>query len=187
MTPEATRLTEMENGMSFHKVTTAALVVAIAAGFAVTGVAAQDRGLVHGHGPHGAMSFSGLDLDGDGSVTEAEIAGAAEARLAQADTNGDGALSADELTAQAEARMSAHMAGRITAMIERLDDDGDGMIQPAEMADRGPDPARFLDRFDADGDGAVSAEEFESARGDHDARGHGGGMHGDRHGSRDRG
>ncbi|WP_238928791.1 EF-hand domain-containing protein [Alexandriicola marinus] len=173
--------------MSHGMIKTGALVAAIAVGFAVTGVAAQGNGPDGTQGRGGMMAFETLDLDGDGIVTEAELAGAAEARFAEADLDGDGALSADELTAQAEARMAASLADRITGMIERFDENGDGLIQPAEMADRGPDAGRFMARFDADGDGSVSAEEFDTARSDHGGRRHGGGKNGDRHGPRDRG
>lgn len=173
----------MENRMSYGMVRTGALIAAIAAGVAVTGAAAQERGQGRDH----MMAFEILDLDGDGVITEADLAGAAGARFAEADLDGDGSLSAEELTARAEARM----ADRITAMIDRFDDNGDGVIQPEEMADHGPDAARFMERFDTDGDGAVSVEEFEMARADHDGRRHdgrhGGGKHGDRHGPRDRG
>lgn len=179
MRPGDTRLKKMENRMSFGLVRTGALVVAIAAGFAVTGVAAQEQGQQR----EGRMTFEVLDLDGDGMITEAELAAAGEARFTELDLDGDGALSAEELAARAEARM----AERIAAMIDRVDENGDGLIQPGEMAGRGPDPARFLERFDTDGDGAVSVEEFDTARAAHEGRRHGGGKHGDRHGPRDRG
>lgn len=165
--------------MSEGMIKTGALVIAIATGFAVTGLAAQERG-------PGGPSFEMLDLDGDGRVTEAELDAAAAERFAEVDTDGDGALSVGELTARAEARMAERMAERVARMVERLDTNGDGMIQSDEMAAQ-DHRARLLERFDADGDGAISAEEFAMARDERRHPGHGAAGHGDRHGPRDRG
>ena len=69
-------------------------------------------------------------------------------------------------------------------MIERFDENGDGVLQQDEMpTQQERRSARMFDRVDADDDGAISAEEFESAKERMDERG--GNRRG--HGSRDRG
>ena len=145
----------------------AALLVGSAAAYAAGG-----PGHGRGDGPRGgAMNFEQLDLDGDGSVTRAELERLPEARFAEADANGDGVLSAEEMLAQAETQAEARRARMVERMIERADTDGDGAVSLAEMQamaeerDRRGDPgARFFRLFDDNNDGVVTAEEFETAR-----------------------
>lgn len=144
-----------------------------------------------------AIQFADLDTDGDGRITEAELAARAEAlaaeRLAALDTDGDGFVSAAELEARVLARIEARVEQRggmrsgtmdpaevARTMSERMitarDTDGDGQLSGAEFS---PDTgvAALVDRFDTDDDNAWDAEEFASvqARGD---RGNDGGRGG---------
>ena len=91
-------------------------------------------------------AFDGIDIDGDGTLTEAELTTAADAaRAAEAearlreekiaeinrmDLDGNGRLSADELQAELDARMAAQNV----ATFDGLDTDGDGMLSDAELA-----------------------------------------------------
>ena len=96
-----------------------------------------------------------------------ELQAQGEARFASIDTNGDGGLSAEELIAAAEGRAE----DRAARMLERLDENGDGILQMDEMPRRGGDRAeRMFDRVDANDDGVISQEEFETAKERHGER-----------------
>jgi len=125
-------------------------------------VMAQD-----GPGPRGPrLDFATMDTDGDGKITKEEMAAAASARFAEADTNGDGSLSVEEMVARMEARAEERQAERIQRgaerMIERMDQNDDGVLSADEMQPRNGD--RMFSRLDTDEDGAISQEELEKAR-----------------------
>lgn len=148
------------------------LMAAIVAGFGLagTGAQAQDR-----------PDFATLDTNGDGLLTQDELAAQGAARFAAADTNGDGALSEAELLARATARTEGRAAEMVARMLERLDANEDGQIQQSELPEPNADRAeRRFTRADANDDGAISAEEFEAAteRGRDGRRGHKGGKRG---------
>jgi Ca2+-binding EF-hand superfamily protein len=104
--------------------------------------------------------FATLDLDGDGMVTLAEMQAQPAARFTAADTDADGALSLQELTAQ----LANGAADRAARMLERLDENGDGLVQSSEMAARATGQMdRMFDRLDADNDGNLTAAEFDAA------------------------
>ncbi|MBT8411412.1 MAG: calcium-binding protein [Octadecabacter sp.] len=146
---------------------TSLLVASIAAGLTLAGAAAARDA----QPPRMDMpAFEEIDLNGDGGVTAEEMQQAREAmraaRFAQADANGDGALSVEELIAAAQNDRAERMADRIARMVERFDDNGDGVLQPEEMgrdgARRGGE--RMFDRADANDDGSLSAEEYSAAQ-----------------------
>ncbi len=125
----------------------------------LTGLVAT-AGAVQAQDERKRPDFATLDLDGDGALTMEEMQPRGEARFAEADSNGDSALSAEELTAT----INANAADRVAGMIERFDENGDGVLQQDEMSGRNGDRvARMFERVDADGNGAISEEEFESA------------------------
>lgn len=140
-----------------------ALAATVALTTALTATTAAARG-----GPGfggGAASFSELDADGSGEVTQAEMQAFQEARRAALDTNGDGGLSKDEMLAAAQARNAERTERRVDRMIERLDANADGIIQFGEMPERNAERAsdRFA-RVDTDGSGGLSEAEFEAAK-----------------------
>ena len=91
-------------------------------------------------------AFDGIDTDGNGTLTEAELTAAADtaraaeeaarlreekiAEINRMDLDGDGRLSANELQAELDARMAAQNV----ATFDGLDTDGDGMLSDAELA-----------------------------------------------------
>ncbi|WP_341368721.1 calcium-binding protein [Yoonia sp. BS5-3] len=129
------------------------LTAALMAGLVMTAAAAQEG--------RKRPDFSAMDTDGDGSITLAEIEARSADRFTQTDTDGDGAFSAEELIAAAEGRN----AERATRMLERFDENEDGLLQQAELPQRDGDrAARMFERVDADGDGMITQAEFDAAQ-----------------------
>ncbi len=149
---------------------TTVLCAAIVAGMAMTAFPAS------ADSPREKPDFASLDVDGDGAITLEELQAAGAARFAETDANGDGALSQDELIAQ----MSGRAERGVTRMIERLDENDDGVLQQSELEDRGAKRLeRLIERADTNDDGVVSEEEFEQVK-DRGGRRGGDGKH--RHG-----
>lgn len=138
-----------------------AMALAVAAG----GVLAKERAGA------GAPQFSALDADGDGQVTRSEMDAHRASRLLEADRDGDGLLSLAELQADGRARAD----DRAEQMLERHDENGDGLLAPDEMGEGRA--GRFFERIDRNGDGAIDKAEFDEARARMQARGP---RHGDR-------
>lgn len=133
------------------------LTTAIAIGFGVQAASADDR---RGQLP----SFEELDANADGVITLDELEAQAAARFAEADTDGDGGLSAEEILAQRQAEQLERAQDRAERLVDRLDDNGDGLVQVEELADGRRSLDRMFERVDADEDGAISEEEFAEAR-----------------------
>lgn len=146
------------------------LISAIAAGLGVSAASAEGFGR---GGPMGAErpSFSELDTDGDGALSEAELQAPMAERFAAADADGDGTLTAEELVAMVEGRRAEQMARMAERMIARFDANDDGVLSPDEMATP-PAPATMFERLDTDGDGTISEDEF-AAVGERGRGGHG--------------
>jgi|AVFP01.1.fsa_nt_gi Ca2+-binding EF-hand superfamily protein len=119
----------------------------------------------------GPMTFSVLDQNGDGAVTEQEFAAARAERMATRaaqnapmrgaakapafsdfDTDGDGRMSADEFAAGREARMQSRSGIRARP--------GPGMGAGGAAGRRAPTFAEF----DLNGDGGLTKQEFYDVR-----------------------
>lgn len=122
-----------------------------------------------------------LDTDKDGAISQDEFMAPRQDRFTKADTDGDGTLSTDEIKAAIDS-MRRPGPGRDHAMrqgmgprgegmrqmdpaqmIERLDQNDDGLLSAEELA-AAPGRQDMFDRIDADGDGAISKEEFDEMR-----------------------
>jgi len=131
---------------------------------------AHDGSMRHGQrGPGGfgpGFDFAAADADSNGKVTQAEIEALAQTRFEAADTDGNGSLSAEELTAQSQAQKAERAAQRRAAMVERMDQNGDGELSFDEMqAARTATPMdRMFQRLDTDSDGALSEAELDAAK-----------------------
>lgn len=118
--------------------------------------------------------FDTIDADKDGKLSYAELEAHRKAEFDAADTNKDGVLSADELSARALARFQEKLAERTQAMLDNMDNDGNGSLSEAEMGE-GPGMRNFA-RIDADNDGFVTRDEIQAGMKHHKKRGHGWGM-----------
>jgi Ca2+-binding EF-hand superfamily protein len=155
-----------------------ALALMTAAAIAIALPASAREGGPRGGSPEARteMFLERFDTNGDGQVTEAEIAEARAARFSDADANGDGLLSAEEMAAMAETERETRRARGIERMIERHDANGDGLLSAEELAEAGPG-TRIFERLDANEDGVITEEELAEARpfgrGGHRSGGHG--------------
>lgn len=107
-------------------------------------------------------SFEELDANGDGKITQDEIAAHMQARFAQRDSDGDGQLSAEELRSFMQERANRKIEKRISHMMKKHDANGDGQLAMDEMKEGRM--GKMMNRVDADGDGTISKEEFEAMR-----------------------
>lgn len=133
--------------------------VALTAGSAL----AQKPGGMH----RALISFETMDRDGNGEITQQEFETRHEARFAAADGDGDGMLSREEMILAGQKRLEE----RVDAMIERFDEDLDGLLSQTEV----PEPRkskradRHFERMDQDDSGSISKAEYDEAR-DHMGR-----------------
>ncbi|MEP5761651.1 MAG: calcium-binding protein [Litoreibacter sp.] len=111
----------------------------------------------------GRASFEQLDSDGDGALTAAELAAHAATRFEAADTDNDGNLSSAELLAAETTRKAERAERRIERMIERRDENGDGVLSAAELTPSEDRATKRFERMDANDDGSISEEEFKEA------------------------
>lgn len=117
-----------------------------------------------------------LDRNGDGAVSleefQAARASAAAERFAELDADGDGLLTDEELATRRDGRRFGPGPGRRHgAPGARLDADQDGSVSLAELQAVHPNvTAEQFAEFDGDGDGALSRAELEAARGELMAR-----------------
>lgn len=107
------------------------------------------------------FDFAKADADGDGKVTQEELAALRAAEIAALDADGDGFVSAEELAGRMRAARDERMARLAGRQLERLDADGDGKVAVTELPE-GP-LGRFFAAIDADGDGAVTEAEIAAA------------------------
>ena len=165
----------------------AGTAIGAAAAATLSPASADSRGEWSGKSGHRAMGvdFAELDADGDGQLSEEEFAAAKMVWLASRDSDGDGMLSQEELEAAILEHMKAIASRSSGAMIERLDDNDDGMISVDELGGR-YDPSEVFSRLDEDEDGMISESEFERMMSrDGKRRGHGKWGQGNRKGWRD--
>jgi Ca2+-binding EF-hand superfamily protein len=152
---------QMEMTMPGTTKTAVAALALIGAAFATAALADMGPGRGPGQGAMLLQMFDGLDTDGDGKISPAELAAHREAMFTAADANGDGLLDRDELVAHQIAMMAERLGQRADRMLERRDVSGDGMLSLEEMG-KGPAETGFA-RMDADGDGLISKEELQAA------------------------
>lgn len=156
---------------------TKALIAAIGGALAlgVTGGAVAGKGKDENgrHGGHMGMMFEMIDADGDGKVTREEVDAFHEGQLEKFDTDGNGSLNADEYVAM----MEDFRRQMMLKSFERKDENGDGMLDKAEMGDR---MDGMFERMDRNDDGVIEKDEMRKRGGHH-------GGYGDYHKKGDKG
>ncbi|MBA3909884.1 MAG: hypothetical protein C0524_08330 [Rhodobacter sp.] len=150
-----------EKMMSAPLKSTVAILALLGTIFASAAQAERGPGGPDSRGKMLLEMFDSIDTDGDGKLTEAELAAHREALFTASDTNGDGMLDAKELAARQLARFNETLSDRTARMIENRDNNGDGSLSLAEV-DEGPGQRHFA-RIDSDNDGAISKAEAEAA------------------------
>lgn len=108
-----------------------------------------------------------FDTNGDGSISQAEIAAVKQAKIAEFDTNGDGSLS----LAEYEALWLDRNRERLVDSFQRTDADGNAIITLDEF---GFPTDRLFARLDRDGDGVIGEDELRPRRRGPGGRGPGG-------------
>jgi Ca2+-binding EF-hand superfamily protein len=119
--------------------------------------------------------FAALDLDGDGSLSAAEI-DAAPVTLRKLDANGDGAVSQAELGPAAgpavaasdrRATAAATASERLVKRYLQADKDGDGKLSEDEAPSA---LKRQFEQIDKNGDGFLDTDELKAPRGREEGR-----------------
>jgi Ca2+-binding EF-hand superfamily protein len=132
-------------------------VVALgAAAFAGASLAGGGWARHHGGGGHhggGERLFEAFDANQDGTLTQAEVDQARQAKLAEFDADGSGSLNLEEY----QALWLDAMRERMVDQFQDHDDDGDGLVTVEEFGDRF---GRIIIRVDDNGDGEVTLDEL---------------------------
>ncbi|MDW3206923.1 MAG: EF-hand domain-containing protein [Alphaproteobacteria bacterium] len=138
----------------------------------------------HGHGgPHLERMIGQIDTNGDGNLTVEEIASFRDARFQAMDADSNGELTPRELTEGFRALHFAAMDSDGDGLISQdefmaagkdrnwggkrfswMDEDGNGRLNPAEMAAMSE---RLMSRLDANEDGIIDADELQQMRDRH--------------------
>ena len=129
-----------------------------AAAFAGASLADRGWGRHHGGSGHhggapGERLFEAFDANQDGTLTQAEVDQARQAKLAEFDADGDGSLDLEEY----QALWLDAMRERMVDQFQDHDDDGDGLVTVEEFGERF---SGIVVRLDDDGDGEVTMEEL---------------------------
>ncbi len=129
----------------------------LAASVSLTAAAALAQG--PGAMKHQKMSFETLDLNGNGEISQDEMAQRRTIKFNEADSDGNGVLTREEMVNAGRKKSE----DRVDGMLERFDANNDGGLSLDEM----PEPRRagkMFKRMDRDGNGSISEAEFEEAR-----------------------
>jgi EF hand len=96
--------------------------------------------------------FAEADTDGDGAVSAEELAALRTAKVGAADANSDGALSLEEF----QTLWLAAMQPRVVDAFQHVDADGDATITAAEVDAL---VSNLIERLDRNGDGLINKDD----------------------------
>ncbi|OPZ11610.1 MAG: transaldolase/EF-hand domain-containing protein [candidate division BRC1 bacterium ADurb.BinA364] len=121
--------------------------------------------------------FMRYDADGDGKISKDEMPEKMRPFLASMDSNGDGFVDEEEAGALAQKAVPAAPApGAPSVSFLRYDQDNDGAVSREEMPEA---LGHLIDRLDANGDGKVDRAELDQMRQRMESMGGGRGAGGD--------
>jgi hypothetical protein len=113
-----------------------------------------------------AFARGGDDLP-NRPITRAEVRSVLDRQFKAMDGNHDGRISRDEFDAYRAKQAAGDTAATLPAFahvgsrwFDKADDNGDGVVTPAESAAR---PLKFFDMADGNGDGVISLKERQTA------------------------
>jgi hypothetical protein len=104
-------------------------------------------------GHWGVALMEGMDADGNGTLSSAEVETFVATRAAEVDADKDGTITVEELDAWIEQQRLKRMAERLA----RMDSDGNGTVTVEEF--RASHVWRMA-RLDRDGDGTIEPDEM---------------------------
>jgi len=116
-----------------------------------------------GHGRHGnrrammSKIIAKFDVDGDGTISKAEMISVRKSEIAKNDANNDGKLDLNEF----QGLWVELMRDMMVDHFQKLDDDGDAVVTEAEIARPMNMMMSWLDRND---DGNLSKDELRRTR-----------------------
>ncbi|HEX4335506.1 MAG TPA: hypothetical protein VH062_06300 [Polyangiaceae bacterium] len=128
---------------------------------------AAPQGMTSGTQHDPSKMIQHFDKNGDGKLEVSELPEKMQGFLGKADSDKDGTLSVAELNAAHDAfkaKFAGHDFGKSmdpAAVLKRLDANGDGKLETAEIP---PHFQKFMSKADTDGDGALTLAEMTAAR-----------------------
>ncbi|WP_120495756.1 EF-hand domain-containing protein [Kiloniella sp. EL199] len=98
-------------------------------------------------------NFEEVDANGDGQITQQEIANAQATKFSQADLNNDGSISLTEM----QEAITKHIAERTKRKFDKMDADNSGGITAEEFNSR---INKMVEHLDRNNDGIITQDEM---------------------------
>ncbi|MDX1454766.1 MAG: EF-hand domain-containing protein [Gammaproteobacteria bacterium] len=139
------------------------ILVALATAFSVTASADPGKGPHDGKAenmrpdgkPHPLLRQ--VDANKDGEISKTEVDAVQARRFAAIDTDGNGEVSREDILAQARERAEERLQRMADMQIDRLDENGDGVVSQEEFNARSD---QGFARRDANNDGVLTRGEL---------------------------
>jgi Ca2+-binding EF-hand superfamily protein len=113
------------------------------------------------HHEGGGDRMKEADTNGDGQISPQEFQAKRDENFAMFDVDGTPGLSEAEFMAMSEHRAEQHRERRAKYMFNKLDANGDGVVDTAELAAKSD---KMFGKLDSNDDGALSMEEMKDGK-----------------------